>query len=52
MIIQYRKTIVNALHKADMKLIIQATFSVFPKVRLEKKLAIITNNGAPGGCPT
>ena len=49
-IVQNKKRIVNALHNADMKFIIQATLVVFPKLRFAKKFAIITNKGAPGGC--
>ena len=50
--IQNKKTMVRALHNADMKFIIHATFDELPKAKFEKKFAIITKKGAPGGCPT
>lgn len=50
-IVQYKNIIVRALAIPEKALTIMATFSTLSPAKKEKNLAIIMNNGAPGGCP-
>jgi hypothetical protein len=50
--LQNRNRTAKALARADIELIMAATFETFPPAKRVKNLAMIMNTGFPGGWPT